>query len=385
MRRLLGSGIVTLAALLVLSGEGVANDPPLIAQVRAAWKERQDKVRTAKFEWTQTVFTVKGGDFEGGIRSDGKYSPPLPPEDHSYTSHCTLTIDGNKVAYKFLRRFWSADQRKYNDIPTEYKFDGKKQLSLNHPGSTPWAQALIRAEPRGAELPYDTRPVLRTLRGTNPHFRPDDLDEYLPTGATIPVDGGRGSELHSKGSPTRSEQRLWIDPGRGFVAPRYLSGPATQPVIRIDVKYRPDPNAGWVPTGWTIVMARMTDGRVICTWTAKVTVCTLNEPIDPEAFAFTLPAGTRVVDETRKPQDYILREDGSKRVIGPREFGKSYQELMSTPGPESEGSWWRRRAGLLLAAFVGAGIILVAARVWLSRKPAGRQPDSAPDAAGSGS
>src|SRR5205823_14921839 len=121
------------------------------------------------------------------------------------------------------------------------------------PGWAAWPEALIRVQGRGAELPYDTRPILRTLRGTNSRFRADDLDEYLPTGLTIPLDGGRASELQSKGAPTRSEQRLWIDPARGWVVPKYLRGSPAKPTIRIDVKYRPDPIAGWVPTGWTIV------------------------------------------------------------------------------------------------------------------------------------
>jgi hypothetical protein len=384
MRRLLGSGIVAVAALLVLGGAGVANDPPLIAQVRAAWKERQEKVRTAKFVWKQTVFTAKGGDFEARTGPDGKFIPAAPPEDHSYSSDCTLTIDGDRVVYQFTRRFWDHEKQTYYDVPTEYKFDGSKQLSLNRPrtnGVQQWPDALIRAEPRGAVLPWDTRPVLRTLRGTNPNVRADDLDEYTPTGAVLSLGTGRGRDLMIKGAPTRSERHLWVDPARGYITLRDTSGPAAQPYWQIDVSYKPDATVGWVPSGWKVVNASMVDGRVKATWTATVTSYRLNEPVDEAAFTFTLPAGTWVTDETSRPQEYITKDDGSKRVISRSEIGKTYQELVSTPGPASEGSWWRWRAGLLLAAFVGAGCVLLGVRVWLSRGAAGRRSDSAPGSA----
>jgi hypothetical protein len=371
-----------------MSSEGAANDPPLIAQVRAAWKDREEKVRTAKFVWKQTVFTVKGGDYEARTGPDGKFIPAAPPEDHTYSSVCTLTIDGDRVVYQFTRRFWDYIKQTYYDVPTEYKFDGSKQLSLNHlrtNGVQQWPDALIRAEARGAVLPWDTRPVLRTLRGTNRNVRADDLDEYIPTGAILSLRTGRGRELMSKGAPTRSERRLWVEPARGYITLRDTTGPAAQPYWQIDVTYKPDATVGWVPSGWKIVNASMVDGRVKATWTATVTSYSLNEPVDEATFAFTLPPGCRVTDETQQPAEYIIREDGSKRVISRSEIGKTYQELVSTPGPESEGSWWRRWGGLLLAGFVGVGVILVALRVWLSRKPAGRQPDSAPDTSSSGS
>jgi hypothetical protein len=113
-------------------------------------------------------------------------------------------------------------------------------------------------------------------------------------------------------------------------------------------------------------------GKVICTKTATVTSYQLNGPVDSSVFAFDMPDGTRVVNETGEgPSDYITRAKGGDRVIAPSDIGKTYQEIVSTPGP-SLVPGWRRWTGLLLAGFLGLGVLLIAARVLIRR--AGRQP-----------
>ena len=67
--------------------------------------------------------------------------------------------------------------------------------------------------------------------------------------------------------------------------------------------------------------------------------------------------------------------------MAPRDFGKTYQEIVSTPGPPSA-TEWRRWVGLLLAGFIGLGVLLLVAKVWLirrtSRQPSPPGPGSSP-------
>lgn len=355
-----------------VSGISLGQEPVLkVETVRAAWKERESKVKTARFEWKQTVFIAKGA-YDGAkalimAENGGKDPGPNPPEDHSYTSDCSLSIDGDRFVHQFTRRSWDTKQKKYSDTLTEYKFDGNKQLSLDHPGFVDWPVAYIRARPRGAQLSLDAGPVLRNLRGVNEKLRAEDLDEYSSSGAVLAIGNVRGRELISKGTPTNSERHLWIDPARGCVLLRYNTGPANRPIRQIDVKYKADGTVGWVPAEWKIVEASNKDGRVTATTSATVTSYSINEPFDEATFAFTLPLGCRVVDETRSPHDYIIREDGTSRVMSPSDFGKTYQEIVNTPGPTSAAGW-RWWAGPLLAVFFGLGVLLFGTRIWLIRK-----------------
>ena len=361
--------VLTLAALFLTLASGmvaVGQEPPRIEDIRAAWSDRQAKAQSLRVEWNQTNFVVKGGDSVGRISPDGKAMPLNPPDDHSFTSSQTMMIEGDKVTFSFLRRFWNADAKHYSDFPTELKFTGDRLLSLDRAGFTAWPQALIR-KMQSAGFPPLSRPILRAFRGVAEKLRPDDLDDCVVTGAFIQIDGRRSYELLAKGSPARTEHRLWVDPTRGYVATRSTYGEANRSTLQTDVKYQSDSALGWVPLSWKLVEMSWTDGRIMRSSTATVTAC-VPSSVEPEAFAFTLPVGTRVVDETGEgPRNYITKEDGKRRVMGPSDAGKSYDEILSSPGPDESVLRWLWQP-VTLVVFVAGGIVLLFTRVWLSRR-----------------
>ncbi|MBX9625082.1 MAG: hypothetical protein K2X82_14845 [Gemmataceae bacterium] len=265
-------------------------------------------------------------------------------------------------------------------MPTDLKYEGSKQLFLDHPGYTEWPVALIRPSGRGPELPSHLIPVLRAVRGTNPTFNGEDFDEYKVTGAVLPLGGRRCHELAVRGGPARPERHLWIDPSRGHVLVRYVLGPAGKPRHQIDIQYQPDSVAGFVPTGWKEVETSVDTGRIICITTAKVTSNQVNPVVPEEVFRFDLPPETFVVDETGTgPAKYITKPDGGKRVVQPGEMGKSYQELRDTPGQPQPTlmnyRWWVvGLAGLVGGCLVFARIRLVRRR---TPQPGGPRPDNA--------
>lgn len=369
---------MALVSLWVLTTAGpVVGQPatpaPRIEDIRAAWEDRATKVRSCTFEWSQEVLTVKGGDSDGRVGRDGKPIATAPPEDHRYTSPCHLHLDGDKLAFQFTRRFWSADERRYANIPTELKYDGANQLFLNLPGYTQWPDALVRPSGRGPDLPSHVLPLLRAVRGTRPVFRGEDLDEFEVTGAVTTIAGRRVHELTARGGPSHTERHLWIDPARGHVLVRYVLGPAGRPRHQIDIQYQPDSVVGFIPVSWKEVETSVESGRVICTIGAKVSNYRINPELPGSEFRFDLPTGTRVVDETGKgPRRYITLHDGGKRVIRPDEVSKSYQELLDTPGPS--GSIWTGYRWWLAGAAGTVGLCLLSTRFWLAR----RRPSNGP-------
>jgi hypothetical protein len=369
MMRLLGSRIVAAAVLLVLSGEGAANDPPLIAQVRAAWKDREDRVRSVRVEWTQRVFVAKGADSDILTAAGLKGVEISPPEDHTYEGNGTLVVDSDKLTVAFPRSVWDSKAKRYRDFPTEVRFDGDRELAVHHRGGDQHPEARLKKAGKGAETPPVVRPLLRAFRGTSTHFRADDLDLYTVTGAVAHIGGHQGHELLCKGGPARIERRLWVDPKRNYVVLRAVSGKPERPKQQVDVQYGPHKATGWVPIGWRIVDTSPDGGRVSRTTTVVVKKCEINGTVDPDTFKLAPPPGTYVINQTREgPREYITRPDGTNRVIGPQDRGKSYDEIMNTPGAEAGGWGLKSRWGLALAIVVGGGCILLLMRVWIARR-----------------
>jgi hypothetical protein len=375
---------LTPAALVLALGSTAAvggQEPPRIEDIRAAWADRQAKAQSLRVEWKQTDFVVKGSHSDALKSFRLPDDPPVatsPPADLTYTSEPTLSLDGDKVAFAFLRRFWHAETNQYRDFPTEYKFAGGRQLALNRSGFTDYAQAAIQNSPR-ADLVANAWSVVRTFRGCSEKLRLEDIDDYVVTGAFLRVDGNRCYELFAKGTLLRPEERIWVDPARGCVAVRAVRGGVNRPVLQIDTKYGPDPTLGWVPVSWKMQQSNHTDGRLVHSTTATVTSCRPG-PVEPGTFDFTLPAGTSVSNETGDgPRQYITKADGGRRVIGKADGGKTYDEILSTPGTEEGGVPWLLRWSTLAIVF-GTGVALFLARIRLasrSRKLAPPEPPGA--------
>jgi hypothetical protein len=89
--------------------------------------------------------------------------------------------------------------------------------------------------------------------------------------------------------------------------------PGAKPLIRIEIDYRPDPAARWLPTGWktTVWNARHVLSK---TCTVRVANCEINPSIDDNHFDLVFPAGTRVIDSVRQTE-FVVLDDGSERVL----------------------------------------------------------------------
>jgi hypothetical protein len=144
---------------------------------------------------------------------------------------------------------------------------------------------------------------------------------------------------------------------------------------RIDIRYKADARAGWVPEGWD-VFEFYPAGQLSETWRARMADYEINPTVASSEFVLEFPPGTRAIDmrDLNDVKEYIVREGGRKRMILREDLGASYEQLLNSDPGEAHG---RRRSTSLpwhvivpVGIAVGAGALLAWRRGWLSRKVA---------------
>lgn len=129
---------------------------------------------------------------------------------------------------------------------------------------------------------------------------------------------------------------FWMDRERGYIILKYESytkSPVTGEshlTAQLTTSYRPDPEYGWVPSGWNAMILNGDTG-VFAGAQAEVVECSINEPIPSALFTFDFPSGTYVKD-LKNGRRWIVREGGKRRYITAAERARnpSYEELLAT-------------------------------------------------------
>ena len=131
--------------------------------------------------------------------------------------------------------------------------------------------------------------------------------------------------------PVREQliQRSWFDPQRGYVnLPDKQDAKIIEEdslIVQWDINYTRDDKHGFVPTSWTSTSRDKSIRQV------NVGKWSINPDVSAETFDLQFPAGTYVRDKTNNTE-YILRADGSKRLVDPqeRQNSASYGTLLKS-------------------------------------------------------
>ena len=107
-----------------------------IEQIRQAWQARQDRIRSAKFDWSETRFIAKGTMPPAKLINRvtaGEKGPfePLPKTDITFESTCSVWLSGDMSRVVYGRRQLASDSRPgrawHSDIHVR-RGDGKEPL-----------------------------------------------------------------------------------------------------------------------------------------------------------------------------------------------------------------------------------------------------------------
>lgn len=291
-------------------------------QVSALWKAREEKVKTARFEWTETTFYPKGGF------SREHYSPlagPLkgeaPAADAQVTVNSRFCLDGVKVRYDHQSIQWDDEKKALAPLAEQAAYDGKHiYQTRGNPGEVDYGGGVTglydgyRDAGRVAIRPVfgAFRCRTRRLQFVNPH-------DCHPTGRRAAIDGLQCVECLVRKYKTGGGLHVWLAPDRDWLIARQISdGHETRRKTLFDIRYRPDSTAGWTPASWEYTV--MLEGVLTSTYRIEVTKYELNVPIDPSEFVLAFPPGMRVYHEDRsmvglQPGGYV-QPDGRVKPDG---------------------------------------------------------------------
>jgi hypothetical protein len=194
---------------------------------------------------------------------------------------------------------------------------------------------------------------------------------YRPLDATIGVfDVGKLALTDSKseveGQPCllvkHAEDMIWVDPAKDFVPTRYRAIEGGVTWQWIDITYAADVQHGWIPKFWKQVVAP--SGTIWNTTTLEVVEYKIGaDSVSDETFTVQYPPGTWVRDYIHD-KSWIVREDGSRRMVLKSEDGKDYKDLIESPTPNLT----RRRFPWLAAVGGLVLVLLVAVCCYRARK-----------------
>lgn len=324
------------------------NKPITIGTIINAWTERESRARSLDFVAVGTEFrpqmTFTVNLLEAMGRPSEKKDISVP--DTSFNIRLRLAIDSN-------RRFrmdcdGKAPAPTKDGYPDQHHieiFDNGVRNTIFPVGAFGYPSGHInRAKNPTAIRNPQVLPILIAYRAFDREIGVFDANKLTLTKDKGVVEDRQCLILKYM------EKMIWVDTARDYVPTRYYELEQGVTTRRIDIKYIADVQHGWVPTSWNNVSLKGngdTQGSV----RASVAEYSIGKPISKETFDVHYPPGTWVRDYV-KDESYILREDGTRRMVLKSENGKDYTDLIQTNSPNLT----RRRFPWI----VGIGTLLLA-------------------------
>jgi hypothetical protein len=83
--------------------------------VTRAWQAREQRLRSARAEWTETVFHPRGSLIRGPQANPAEQAEVLPPSDRTVEIRCRLVLDGAQSRLERSGPLWSFDHAEFHD------------------------------------------------------------------------------------------------------------------------------------------------------------------------------------------------------------------------------------------------------------------------------
>jgi hypothetical protein len=266
---------IPLAVLLGLAGLAPAADPvqPLSGEeIADIWKQRQDKVRTATFEFTRTVYYPKGGFSKANpyiVHEWAETYPelgntPIPTKDMRLSSPARLLVDGSKVRHDYQSEQFHFTKRDYYLQKEQTAFDGTHFRSISGTQEGKDEGAVRKAGNYQEGNLVSISSPLTAIRGrTKGLTMVPDVRTVTPTGRRVTFDGAECLEYLVSKEPDGSHHRhVWLAPAWGWQIVRDISHAVRNDIMsKKEVRYKTDPTVGWLPVSWEF--ARIEKGEVL--------------------------------------------------------------------------------------------------------------------------
>jgi hypothetical protein len=305
--------IVSINATSIGPFRVAADEAIPLSQVLNAWRKREQRVKSFRFQWSEDHFQAKGS-LE--LPPAPQYKDVVfPPKDTTYRVKSSCEMGENAMRYSFS----GESLQLYNDGALEHReyvsaSDGDVSKAF-------WPiPNKLRNYPKGVIFDekicsdastLDVKPLLWMYRALDPRFAfSENQLQLLPR--TGVIDGRACAIVGFVNGQTKYS--IWTDPARDFVPLRFtISSSVTgETMTQADITYRQDPSHGWTPTGWQIV--QRANGDMRRSIIARVTDSAINIAIPRSRFQIDFPPGTVVIDMRNNSERYVVGADGSKQI-----------------------------------------------------------------------
>jgi hypothetical protein len=276
--------------------------------------------------------TVKAGAYNAGVPRDNP--GPHPPKDAEYKSACSFAADGEMVAATAEGQLYDFASKSWKPSITAGYFNGKTALALSPPERPGWGRATIRTGNDRLDAGLWSTPNSPVLH----YYRPlgggvfASFEFYKPTlsGRTETIREVACVEVVIKDVPPGSTRTIWCDPARGFLPIREQHRNSFSDYVQ-ELEYRKEEKRGWVLSGWERTGHRR-DGSVVYSLKSEVKKLEFDVKFAVDAFSPNPPPASHVIvyaDRAQK-EEYLVRADGTVRLLKASEREKNFDELAKT-------------------------------------------------------
>lgn len=334
MYRLQTSMFAFIACCGTIKAQGVTHSHTM-DEILRAWKARQDKATTARFEMKVERTLPKGSSTlllqMSGFGPKEPASNLDPPQDIIVNGTSKVSMNGPKMRYSFDVPAWNRIKHKTYDEHYIDVFDGQLCKFLrnpNEPNTQDYPAAVISNGTRAnAALQFSIVPIVWAIRGDDPNYY-NLLNGFKPTGQAVSIGNTTCVELQMKRPNSDNREVFYLDSSRDYIVVRKVTIDGGVPTWQMDISYMPDRIVGWVPQSWEYIIRGATMNSIIEAERRFVSHYEIGNPIGNSEFDIELPAGTRVMDNTKQRSvQYVIQEGPKKGRIIPSDQSPTYQEL----------------------------------------------------------
>ncbi len=307
---------------------GERNPRTTLPRVLAAWKERQDRVKSFEFVWDTRItappgygfppnmwlladlgsagadvgdkgldFTIKQSMWRGEgdrYRDDFSRVNLFGPNDFRETLRIIAIRSGDRYCLVTLPtdahvRPWLTIWRKAaikNPAPAR-SLSGSMALTLRQVDLAPLRLAVRPL----VQPPFNSAPFLyNTLAWTPDNCRVVGENAIVGNVHCIKLEQNRNNHFES----------CWVDPKREYVVVHWERHEDDGPTKSVSIDYRQDPEYGWLPSHWRCEVTGTHAGKRAAV-DATVTHYSINRELPSDTCADVSPPGTQVYDVTVNP------------------------------------------------------------------------------------
>jgi len=321
MRRHFTQWIVLLIGLLASSltaHSAHAAEEETVHAIRAAWKQRSTDFKSID---CQCDIESKGLADERRLPHGRTLAKNDGDDAVILKSTLTYKTAGEKQMWSMEREEWDFATNAKSLIPqiSTQVFDGVENKGFTGKGQ------IILGQVTKTNQPDDMLTVFAQLEAFYLSIAPVAYLErraYKPyeiqvVNAHAQQDGIECIELSIPRGPNKWLASMWVDPARDYVPIRFTEKLDGEIASDLSINYASDPAIGWRVAGWS--RSSHKGGNI---YTGLVSHCSINQPIDDDAFDLEFPVASQVsVHRGENVSYFVVTAAGTHRSIPESEFG----------------------------------------------------------------